>query len=267
MRSHSERMPPRSSRKIEAPRAVSPSPVVGDASPRPVPLQTSSLAIDYKRVAASSASLASLAPQAVPSAIVWITFTGSVYFNIPPTLTHLQSVLSVCKISAILLGILLVLSSANIIPKISHQILLFVTVPMYILQADFVRLASVCSHLFLYSQKVAALLSSDANVQQALSMIILLLVLYSASSRAAFGREAAFICVYGSLSYFAFTSESASSEPGSSLRTLTTSAALIFLAIHQFFDAPNAPAAYRNVFVAIVYYMTIKVSLTLQLVK
>ena len=119
--------------------------------------------------------------------------------------------------------------------------------------------------MFLYSQKVTAYLSGDAGVQQALSLALLLLVLYSVSGRSSFGRQAAVICIYSAIAYAAFTSALAPSETVSELRALTPTAVLIFLAAHQFFDAPNAPAAYRNVFLAVVYYMAIKFSLTLQI--
>ena len=254
-------MPPRSTRKAEAHRAASPPPPVAkDASPRPVPVQ-SPFVINSKHV---QAPVSSLAAQAIPSAIVWIAFTGSVYLTIPPTPIQLQTIPAVSKISAIILGIMLALSSANIIPKISHQILLFITIPLYALQSNLRHVASFCSHMFLYSQKVTAYLSGDAGVQQALSLALLLLVLYSVSGRSSFGRQAAVICIYSAIAYVAFTSALAPSETVSELRALTPTAVLIFLAAHQFFDAPNAPAAYRNVFLAVVYYMAIKFSLTLQ---
>jgi hypothetical protein len=102
-------------------------------------------------------------------------------------------------------------------------------------------------------------------VQQALSLSLLLLVLYAVSGKASFGREAAFIILYATLAYFVLTSLLAASESASALRAVTTPAVLFFLATHQFFNAPSAPAAYRNVFLATVYYMAIKFSLTLPL--
>ncbi len=173
--------------------------------------------------------------------------------------------------SAILLGIALVLSSANIVPKLAHQILLFVSVPLYILQSDFSRVTSIFSHMFLHSGQVTAHLSKLSNadlvpdVQHALALAIVLIIIYAVFGKASFGREAAVVCLYGALAYFIFTFPYAPIETQSVLKALTTSSLLFFLAVHQFFNAPTAPAAYRNVFVATVYYIAIKFSLTLQL--
>jgi hypothetical protein len=183
----------------------------------------------------------------------------------------MQSVSSVCKMSAMLLGIALVLSSASIIPKLAHQILLFVSLPLYILQSDFPRVTSIFSHMFLHSGHVTAHLSKLSNVdlipdvQHAVALAALLIIIYAVFGKASFGREAAAACLYAALAYFIFTSARAPGDMQSVLKALTTSSLFIFLAVHQFFNAPTAPAAYRNVFLATVYYIAIKFSSTLQL--
>lgn len=274
-------MPPRVTRKSAASRAASPPPDVASrvavsgsspAVPIPVPIpaqaQTSPLSIKPSHLASL---LPSPVAQTIPSAIVWAVFSASVHLTTPPFTNNLQSVSSICKLSALALGIALTLSSANIIPKIAHQILLFVTVPLYVLQSDVSRVTSIFSHLFEHSGKVTAHLTALAganlstDVQHFLTLGVVLLIFYALFFKASYGREAAVIFLYGALAYFIGSSACIQGETAPLLKALTTSGLLLFLALHQFLNAPSAPAAYRNVFLAAVYYVTIIFSLTLRL--
>jgi hypothetical protein len=205
----------------------------------------------------------STAAQAIPSALVWIAFSASVHLSKSVPIWNLkEDIFSVCRMSAIVLGIVLALSSSNIIPKLGHHVLLFVTVPLHILGSDFSRVNSICGHLFQSSEKVTAHLLSNYlndNEQRALSLALLLLVIYAVSGKAKFGREAAIVLVYGSLSYFIVTAPA----PSSGESVLSRVAVVLLLTIHQFLNAPNAPSAFRNVFLAVVYYITIKFLLTI----
>lgn len=278
-------MPPRVTRKSAISRAASPPPdvasravVAGESPaapipapiPEPIPAQAPASPLSIK-----PSHLASLLPspvaQTIPSVIVWAAFTASVHLTTPPFTNNLQSISSICKLSALALGIVLTLSSANIIPKIAHQILLFVTVPLYVLQSDFSRVTSNFSHLFENSGKVTAHLTALASadlstdVQHFLTLAVVLLIFYALFFKAFFGREAAVAFLYGALAYFIVSSAFIHGETASLLTALTTSGVLLFLALHQFLNAPSAPAAYRNVFLATAYYIAIIFSLTLRL--
>jgi hypothetical protein len=251
-------MPPRSVHKTEAPRAASPPPVVRAASPVRIPAQGPPL-----NKSSQSAPAPSAAAQTIPSALVWIAFSASLHLSNSAPIKK-QDIFSVCKWSAIVFGIALALSSAHIIPKLGHHVLLFVTAPLYVLGSNFSRVNIICGHLFQHSGKITAYLSDYLNddQQHALSLALLLLVIYAVSSKSTFGREAALVLVYSSLSYFILTPESAT-VPALTESVLSTVAVLLLLAIHQFLNAPNAPAAFRNVFLATVYYIMIKFLLTI----
>jgi hypothetical protein len=252
-------MPPRTTRKAAAPRAASPPPFARDASPPPIPSRVASPQPAHPQLSPLSnkiSQVASSAPspvaQTIPSAMVWVAFTAAVHLTTPPFPNNMQSISSVCKMSAIVLGIALALSSANIIPKLSHQLMLFVSLPLYILQSNFSRLSS----LFLHSGRVTAALSEklrldlSTEAQQGCTLTILLLIIFAVFGKSSSGRKRATVVLYAILTYFIFTSVYATAETPAFLKASTTSLLLIFLAIHQFSDAPNAPAAYRNVFLA-----------------
>jgi hypothetical protein len=213
------------------------------------------------------------AAQAIPSAIVWIVFSACAHLFTPPTAGSAHIASSVCKMSAIVLGIALALSSANIIPPISHHILLFVSVPLYVLQSHAPRVALLCSHLFHSSDKVASHLSSVFNVslsadeQHTLSLALLLLTAYVLSGKASSGRAAWGVILYCALAAFILDGALPLLSPATPFNSIlletSVPSIILFLALHQFHNAPIAPSTYRNVFLATVYYVAIKFSLTL----
>jgi hypothetical protein len=235
-------------RRSQAPRAASPPPVASVSSPTisSAPTQPNH-PVSNLQSGSVATTASTLAAQKIPSALVWIAFSAAIHLYTP---SHPSSVSYINKMSALVLGILLALSSANIIPKLGHHVLLFVTVPLHVVHYDFSRVVSIFGSLFLYSNKVIAPLSKFFSIDQqhAISFLLLLLVIYALSSQAQFGRHIAVSVIYSSIGFFIFTS---SSFPA--LRAATALAILSLLALHQMLNAPSAPPAYRNIFIASIY--------------
>ena len=108
-------------------------------------------------------------------------------------------------------------------------------------------------------------------MQHALSLALLLLIAFTLSGKASSGRAAWGVVLYSALAYFISLPHlfpvdgRAPVSPFGYifLELCVVPSVFSFLALHQFHNAPSAPAAYRNVFLATVYYVAIKFSLTL----